>query len=199
VLYVTRVVTYHKVYGSMATVPLFLAGVYFSWSIILLGAQVAYAYQNRRTYVQQKLAESVNQRGREFIALRLIAYIAERFQNAKAPATATQMAEELSVPLRLVSQIITVLDQASLVVQIAGEECGYAPARPINTMTAEDVLNAMRSGQGHELETAADPARQIIRTEFDAILRAERRVASSVTVQNLVERMKTADQSAPTN
>ena len=47
-------------------------GLYLSWLILLFGAQVAYAFQNRRAYVQEKQAESVNQRGREFVAFRLI-------------------------------------------------------------------------------------------------------------------------------
>jgi uncharacterized BrkB/YihY/UPF0761 family membrane protein len=29
-------------------VPVFMIGLYFSWAILLFGAQVAYAFQNRR-------------------------------------------------------------------------------------------------------------------------------------------------------
>ena len=74
-LYVSRVVTNSKIYGSLGLVPVFMVGLYFSWLILLFGAQVAYAFQNRKAYLQDKLAENVNQRGREFIALRLMTCI----------------------------------------------------------------------------------------------------------------------------
>ena len=33
--------------------------IYISWLIVLFGAQVAYAYQNRQAYLQDKVAENV--------------------------------------------------------------------------------------------------------------------------------------------
>ncbi len=60
-LYVSRVVSNSKIYGSLGLVPVFMAGLYFSWLILLFGAQVAYAFQNRKSYLQEKLVENVNQ------------------------------------------------------------------------------------------------------------------------------------------
>src|SRR6185312_4007847 len=40
-LYVSRVVTNSRIYGSLALVPVFMAGVYFSWYVLLFGAQIA--------------------------------------------------------------------------------------------------------------------------------------------------------------
>ena len=69
VLYVSRVVSNSKIYGSLGLVPVFMIGLYFSWLILLFGAQVAYAFQNRATYLEEKQVENINQRGREFVAL----------------------------------------------------------------------------------------------------------------------------------
>jgi membrane protein len=41
---------YNAIYGSFATVPLFLLWLYCGWFFILLGAQIAFACQNHRTY-----------------------------------------------------------------------------------------------------------------------------------------------------
>src|SRR5579859_5392225 len=105
VLYVSRVVSNSKIYGSLGLVPVFMIGLYFSWLILLFGAQVAYAFQNRRTYLQDKLVENVNQRGREFIALRLMTYIGQCFQEGRPPATVSAISIEFDVPGRLVQQI----------------------------------------------------------------------------------------------
>lgn len=42
---------YNAIYGSFATLPLFLIWLYFGWIFILIGAQIAYAYQHKQTYI----------------------------------------------------------------------------------------------------------------------------------------------------
>lgn len=44
------VANYNAIYGSFATLPLFLVWIYLGWLFILTGAQVAYACQNIRNY-----------------------------------------------------------------------------------------------------------------------------------------------------
>src|SRR5581483_10620193 len=85
VVYVSRVVTNSKIYGSLGMVPVVMIGLYFSWFILLFGAQVAYAYQNRRTYFQEKQVEIISQRGREFVALRLMTDAARRHLKGERP------------------------------------------------------------------------------------------------------------------
>ena len=106
VLYVSRVVTNSRMYGGVAMVPVFMVGLYFSWVFILFGAQVAYAWQNRAAYLSEKQAENVNQRGREFVALRLMAGIGRRFTRGQRPATVPELAAQLAVPTKLVQQVI---------------------------------------------------------------------------------------------
>ncbi len=47
-LYMSRVKSYTSVYGALALIPIFLIGLYFSWFIVLLGAEVARATQHFR-------------------------------------------------------------------------------------------------------------------------------------------------------
>ncbi len=86
VLYVSRVVSNSKIYGSLGLVPVFMIGLYLSWLILLFGAQVAYAYQNRASYSEEKQVETINQRGREFVALRLMTCVGQRFAARRAAA-----------------------------------------------------------------------------------------------------------------
>ncbi|MEN8188929.1 MAG: YihY/virulence factor BrkB family protein [Thermodesulfobacteriota bacterium] len=41
---------YNAIYGSFATVPLFLVWIYLAWNVILAGAEVAFACQNEKGY-----------------------------------------------------------------------------------------------------------------------------------------------------
>lgn len=49
---------YNAIYGSFATLPLFLVWMFLGWVFILLGAQVAYACQNQGSYQLKKLHHS---------------------------------------------------------------------------------------------------------------------------------------------
>ena len=190
VLYVSRWVTNSKIYGSLAAIPVFMAGLYFSWLIVLFGAQVAHAYQNRASYLLEKQVENVNQRGREFIALRLMECIGQRFQLGQPPACVPELAECLSgAPTRLVQQLTQTLLAARLVVEVTGLEPAYAPARPLETITCHDILLALRAGQGQDLATRDDAARAGVFGECsERILQAEKAAASSVTVLAMVNR-----------
>ncbi|MHB8521635.1 MAG: YihY/virulence factor BrkB family protein [Limisphaerales bacterium] len=192
VIYVSRVVTYSKIYGSLGMVPVFLAGLYFSWLIILFGAQVAYAVQNRRAYLQEKQVENVNQRGREFIAFRMMTLVGQRFsQGTKAP-TGSEMASVLGVPSRLVSRILQVLLDAALVVEVVGLETAYTPARPLEKITGQDILMALRTGQGNQPATRDEPTCQPVRDEYERILAIEQQAAGAVELRSLVERAQAA-------
>jgi membrane protein len=187
-LYVSRVVSNSKIYGSLGLVPVFIIGLYFSWLILLFGAQVAYAFQNRSVYLQDKLAENVNQRGREFIALRLMTCIGQRFQRGLPPVTLQEISAELGIPSRLAQQVLQTLLAARLVTEIAGTEAAYAPARPLDSMNVHHILHAMRAGGGQELPSQNEPARAEVYGEFARIEEAERQAAASVTMLALVNR-----------
>lgn len=187
-LYVSRVVSNSKIYGSLGLVPVFMMGLYFSWFILLLGAQVAYAFQNRKAYLQEKIVESVNQRGREFIALRLMTCIAQNFHAHRPPVPLQQIATELGIPSRLVQQVLQPLLAARLVTEVAGSDPAYVPARPLETIRSYDVLHAIRTGSGQELALRDGPVRAEVYGEFARIEEAERAAASSLTLLALVNR-----------
>jgi membrane protein len=195
VIYLSRAVQYSKIYGSIGAVPIFLLGLYFSWMIVLLGAQVGYIYQNRHAYLQEKQAESINQRGREFVALRVMTYIAQRFYLGEKPPSRLIMAEALGIPSQLVCQVLNALVASNLLVEVSGDETGYSPGRPMDKITVEDVLGALRSGSGAELATADDPSRAVVREQYDRVVLAEMHAAGAVTMQNLVMRVASLPQS----
>jgi membrane protein len=188
IFFASNVITSSKLYGSLSVLPVFLIGLYFSWLILLFGAQVAYAFQNLETYLQERAAEGVNQRGREFIAFRLMTAICLRFQNSFPPISTNQLASELTIPTRLVHEVLQTLRSARLVVELSDREIGFAPARPLDQITCHDILQAMRAGHGQELATRDEPTRKEVFGEFQRILDAEREAASSVTMLALVNR-----------
>ena len=187
-LYVSRVVTNSMIYGSLGLVPVFMLGLYFSWAILLFGAQMSCAFQNRLSYIQDQFAENVNQRGREFIALRLMTCLGLRYQDARPPATVAELAAELSVSPRLTQQIVQTLLVPRLITEVAGAEAAYCPARPLEAINAHQVLQAVRSVSQPEVFARPEPVRDEIYGEFARIEEAERVAAAAISLRALVDR-----------
>jgi membrane protein len=193
VLFVSRVTSNNAVYGSLGTVPVLMVGMYLGWLILLFGAQVAYVFQNRQTYLQERLAEAISQRGREFAALRLMTQLAWCFYRGEKPPTLTRLATACGVPSHLAGQLLYTLAQSKLVLEVVAREPAYAPARPIDQITIHDVLTALRAGSGQDLATCDDPAREILHAEMARIEAAERAAAQPITLLDLVEHAETAE------
>jgi membrane protein len=189
---VSRVVNMSKIYGTaLGIIPIFLLGMYFSWLIMLFGAQVAYAFQNRDVYLQEKKAESVNQRNREYVALRVMTLLAQRFDCGQKPPSVLEIATELSVPSRLIGRVLQPLIDAGLVLEVSGDknDVAYTPARPTETITCHDILQTLRSGGGQELETRDEHSRPVVCAQFEKIEEAERHAAAAVTLKDLVNQI----------
>jgi len=187
-LYASRVVMNSKIYGSIGLVPVFMISLYFSWAILLLGAQIAYAFQNRVAYLQDKLADNINQRGREFIALRLMTVLGQHFQNGLPPVSVDEISNELGVPSRLAQQIFHTLAVAHLVTEVSGAETAYVPARALDRINAHDILTALRTANGRELPVDDASVLAGIYGEFTRIEAAERAAAEKISLLALAQR-----------
>jgi len=72
VFYISNFPTYEKLYGALATVPLFLVWIYISWVVILLGASLAAALT---TFRFRRVEQRWNPRHHLVLAVRLIAHL----------------------------------------------------------------------------------------------------------------------------
>jgi membrane protein len=184
--FVSRITSNNAIYGSLGIIPVFMIGLYFGWVILLFGAQVAYAFQNRESYVEGKQIEGVHQRGREYVAWRIMAHLAQSFHQGDPAPGVNRIAAAIGVPTRLVAQVLRSLLQAHLVVEVIDPENGYAPGRALEQITAHDVLMAMRVGQGYELAIPGHAEGTRVRTEFERVSQAEKKAAASVTMKDFV-------------
>jgi membrane protein len=185
---VARTMSANQFYGGVFLIVVLMGGLYLLWLIILFGSQIAYACQNHAAYLQDRIAENVNQRGREFVALRIMTTLGRRFQLGLRPATVPELAAELAVPSRLTQSILRILAATRLVTEAAGPEAAFLPARPLESINAHDILIAMRTGGGQELPLADQPELAEMYGEFARIEQAERAAASIVTLSALANR-----------
>ncbi len=186
-LYNTRVVTYSKIYGLLGVVPLFLFGLYFSWLILLFGSQVAYVFQNRGAYLQERQADSIHQNGREFAALRLMTAIGISFRRGERPPAASALANRLGIPPKLAASLLRSLATAGLLHETSGVDATFVPARPLDELSLLSILQAVRTAHGRDLSTAEDSSRIPVAEALDAVRQAEGALAASLSLARLVE------------
>jgi membrane protein len=120
--------------------------------------------------------------------MRIMTFIAQQFLKGGKPPARPEMSTSLGVPSQLASQVLGSLLSAKLLVEVAGDDGGYVPSRPLDKITVEDILHSLRVGQGHELATRDEPVRAIIRAEYERILLAEMQTAGAVSLQSLATR-----------
>ena len=69
----------NAIYGSFAQLPLLLIWIYISWLIVLLGAEVNYAWQNINSFVKQRYFGEATPMERQKLAVLMMIVLARQF------------------------------------------------------------------------------------------------------------------------
>lgn len=184
-LFVSQVNRNSAIFGKLVPIPVFMAGLYLSWLLLLFGAQVAYAFQNRRSQAAAQLSDRVHQAARETVALRLMLEVGRAFAVGEEGGGAARLAEKLRVPSDLVNRVLSVMLKARLLTEVSGGEAGFVPGRPLDRIRVADVVGAMRRGVGEAMATAEGVEREIAERELARLAKAEAE-AGERTLEELV-------------
>ncbi|NDV66856.1 YihY/virulence factor BrkB family protein [Bacteroides sp. 224] len=135
-LWVTK---YNAIYGSFAAIPLFLLWLQMSWTICLLGVELAYASQNVHSYNFENDTRKISRRYRDFISILILSLIAKRFEKNETPYTAEKLSEAHHIPITLTNQVLYHLQDLELIHEVMtdekSEEITYQPSIDINQLT----------------------------------------------------------------
>jgi membrane protein len=126
------------IYGSFVALPLFLIWLQISWLIVLLGAEMSFAYQNLEKYEFESEVFSISRKNRRVLTFLLMHAIVKKFETGEKPNTASELSHELGIPVRMVREILYDLIEAKLLVEATTEsvrENAYLPAIDINQVS----------------------------------------------------------------
>ena len=132
------VAKYNAIYGSFATVPLFLLWIHLGWIVFLTGAEVAFALQVYRYY--QPHQTSITPTRRLALSLDLLALIFKDFQQQK-PSSSGEIARRMNESETLIQNISADLLAAGLLRRVNGDEDYLMPAGPAETLKTATIID----------------------------------------------------------
>ena len=189
VRFIVSLANYSIVYSSFAQFPLLLMWLYFSWLILLFGAELTFAYQHEKTFAMERLAEHASHAYKEAVGLRAMVEMAARFDDGKPGLSPGEAAEEWNVPTRLVNQSLEALEKSGLIVQCHGATIRFIPGKSLDRITMGEVVRALReAGEDPSLFREDDKYRAL----FEKVAGTNEQL-EAVTIEELVRHLKTPD------
>lgn len=144
-LYFSQVVGYGRVYGALGAVPVLMVGLYLSWAIVLLGAEVAHACAVPE---RGSAAPPVDGAVRSRIALEAAVACARGFAEGRGGADSAEIGDALGLPPEWIDPALALLCRKGFLIAAgSGAPPRYLPARPPRDLRALDVLAAARGDE----------------------------------------------------
>lgn len=137
---------YNAIYGSFAALPLLLMWMQISWLVVLLGAEISYAYQNVENYEFDIESQNISFLNKKIISVYVMHMLVSYFKNGLPPPDSSQIAHKLEIPNKLVRSVLNDLGDVNLVSEVQLEndtDTGYQPALDINQISLQLVLERL--------------------------------------------------------
>lgn len=147
-------VRYSTLYGSLATVPIFLIWLDVTWLLVLLGLDVTYTHQNFAALRARGEKMPSSARWRAKAALQIVLEAARRFEAGEPPPTDEELASVCALDGGAVDDVIGRLRGADLLRRTAADDedapAGLVPARPLDRTLLSDVVMCLWDGGPEE-------------------------------------------------
>jgi membrane protein len=184
---------YNAIYGTLSILPVFMVWIYTSWLIVLFGVEVVYAHQNIRTFRREVRGPVLNQGLKEILCLAALQKISLSFHSGEAHWNVDSLAESLQVPVRTLRDLLGELVTDGYLVATAEEPPAYQPARSLDQIRVNDVLQTLRHTGGREMPVRLDATTSFLREITGRIDAAGAAALAGMTLQDLVSRALPGD------
>ncbi|HSO61299.1 MAG TPA: YhjD/YihY/BrkB family envelope integrity protein [Desulfobacterales bacterium] len=146
---------YNAIYGSFAALPLFFVWVQTSWTLVLFGAELCYAFQNADTYCSATGNPVLRPHEKRLLSLAIARLVIQDFAAGQAPLTVPQMSQRLRVPARLAQELVDELRQSDIFTETRtrkGRKPAFQPATDIDRLDVQRVIEAIALAGAPEKE-----------------------------------------------
>jgi membrane protein len=183
-------VRYSTIYGSLATIPIFLIWLYVTWILVLLGLEVAFTSQHFAALVRTRSLAGRAGGDRVSTALHLYALIAKRFHRGGEPPTIDELAQRFLLSTASVESHVDRLVRAGLArhVETSSGDDGVMPARSLSEVEVAQVIDPfVPGGQKDPDHRPIERAVEDVVAQFNE---AGFKALGRTSVEHLVERLE---------
>ncbi|MBO4620286.1 MAG: YihY/virulence factor BrkB family protein [Victivallales bacterium] len=150
---------FNAIYGGFAALPFFLAWLYTSWIVVLLGAEICFAMQHIRLTRLTKHLPPPDPATNHLLGIAAMESICRHFDDGQGPWNAMTYAAAHAVALNELTAALDILARAKLVIQLTPNaeppaQFDYIPVRPPAQITLAEVQEAffgIEAGRAQEI------------------------------------------------
>jgi len=179
---------FNTLYGSIAAIPLFLLWMQITWLIVLMGAELSFAYQNIENYEFEEDALKLSHNNKRILTLLISYHIIRNFEEGGQPRTTDRLSHELGIPIRLVNQLVDELEDGGILAELAADnpkERTYQPAVDINKITVDYIYQQLELvGGDHMIVNESEELGRIMKIH-EHLLHSMQESPSNILVKDI--------------
>lgn len=179
---------YNAIYGTFASLPMFLIWLYLSWIIMLFGAELCWTLGGSKSLQRLKGFRVLPPSALEDIAVRAAVVIGKQFYEGKKPPTAEEIGQELAIDFSIMEPVLNRLQKAGIVSFLAGDSPRCQPARSMQKITVQEVVAAVNREEAAAAHKVGIKAPDRIANVLDTAHRLSASELSKTTLNDLVMR-----------
>ncbi|MBK8979020.1 MAG: YihY/virulence factor BrkB family protein [Planctomycetes bacterium] len=155
----------NEIYLALAVLPLLILYLQAVWTVVLVGAEIAYAVQNLHLIGPGRDLDRMAPAVRERLGLRLAQEVGDAFAAGRGAIALGELAARVDVPVEWLQMLLEDLQQVGVLLPVRGGRA--APARPPAEIPLDRVVRGARGAIPRRLE-----ARLALRADLAAELDA---------------------------
>lgn len=178
-LYVSKVTHLQSLYGGVSILVIIMFGTYLSWFFVLLGGQLAFAYQHRRSLTLNKNWEHLSHQSRRALAFTCCLESLRRYEAGESGVLIQDLISKTHLPSGVIESCLQICREKNL---LEGDfkKHGMRPVKTLEKMTVGQLWKVIDGDIGNEADDFnhhEDPAlRELVRIEQNILEAAETRL-----------------------
>lgn len=140
--------SYNAIYGSFAALPLFMMWLQFTWTILLIGAELSYTNQNLEDFRTNINIHYISQRQRLVLCAIIMSHICKCQRDGHKPMTMLDIKNNVPLPSRVLSELLYALQRGKLIIEISNSDrhqSSYTPAESVENLTMGMLISRLES------------------------------------------------------
>jgi len=192
---------YNAIYGTLYNLLFLFIWMFWSWLILLFGAEMAFAHQNLGRLTREFRCPTPSEPVDEYLALAAFIFISARFYRRQQPLSLEELADRLPGGDTLAPRITQMLRDCNLVVEVVPAKPRpspqFLPNLPLDQATVAEILGCLRHSREAALARALEDEPQLAGLLHGLLAEWPATQRQSLTLRDLVEAVAAGEPEGP--